>query len=203
MINININFPEINNLLKTITSNSTTGASLNQSNQSKKSKKSLDKSIYHNQNAFSISNSKLNALSIEIMSKSIQIQSNRQEILNILIYERFILRRLLSHYENMLKEILKSEEMNLNNIKFKNLYLIDVSNERIVFDYMKSKGVFKAKEYFRNEKVWQEILYHSGFLMKNYLQEYGFTYFNIDDNHKVSDYTFIDLSILYMIVRQT
>lgn len=200
MINININFPEINSLLKSITSNSATGASLNQSNQSKKSKKSIDKSIYHNQNAFSVSNSKLNALSIEIMNKSIQIQSNRQEILNIMIYERFILKRLLSHFEKMLKEILKSEEMNLNNIKFKNLYLIDVSNERIIFDYMKSKGVFKSREYFRNEKVWQEILYHSGFLMKNYLQEYGFTYVNIDDNYKVSHYTLIHLSFIYMIV---
>ena len=53
----------------------------------------------------------------------------------------------------MYRIITTNEEMNLNYIKFKNLYIIDLSNDHIMFDLCEGRGD-KSRHHYRNEKVW-------------------------------------------------
>lgn len=84
--------------------------------------------------------------------------------------------------------------MYLSNIKFKNMYIVDLYTKQVIFDMM-SLRVFlifiqkneKFKKYYKNEKLWQEIMYHSDLLMNCYGNEIGsITYDPIDLNLRVN-----------------
>ena len=92
------------------------------------------------------------------------------------------------HFEKIMRLILKKEEMYLSNIKFKNLYIIDLDNEDILFNMQDMNGNKKYNHIHKNEALWQELLFHSKKLRHNYLQNHNYKF---DSNMDLSYYVTI------------
>lgn len=116
--------------------------------------------------------SKLNELLYDVM----QAECWRSEILQLRVIEKFFMRNLVNHYFKVTEYLIQNEEMNLSNIKFKNLYIIELHTEEIIFDLNRTRGITKSKRFNKNEKVWQEILYHAQGMKSSYIQENGINY---------------------------
>lgn len=113
-------------------------------------------------------------------SKESLVDFNKQDTLYLRIFENFFFKPLCLHFNNMFEHISKNEEMYLNYIKFKNLYILDLSSENIIFDLQKSRKNSKSRKYYKNHNVWREIIYHSQIMRENYVQEFG-------NKHSMSD----------------
>lgn len=163
MCNYNLNFDEMNNFVR------------NYANKTLSTKKQKI-----------LTNDELNTISREILRND-SILFSKHDFLNIQLFANLFVGPLTFHIEKVMEEILKSEEMNLNYIKFKNLYVIDLSTENIIFDYLEAKKVAKTKKYYKQEKIWQEILYHSQGMKSSYIQEYGNNFNLVDDTFRVSN----------------
>jgi hypothetical protein len=50
------------------------------------------------------------------------------------VYELYFVKHITTHFERIFKYVNKKEEIYLSNIKFKNMYVIDLSNNEIIFD---------------------------------------------------------------------
>ena len=79
------------------------------------------------------------------------------------------------------------------------MYVVEILTGEILFDLMalrvnyfffnqKSK---KNKKYYQNEKLWQEILYHSACLMNSYTNEIGYQFEGQELSYKVLVYLII------------
>jgi len=62
------------------------------------------------------------------------VSSKNSEYLQLKIYEYFFIQPISSHFENIFKLLIKKEEISLSYIKFKNMYVVDLSNQDILFD---------------------------------------------------------------------
>lgn len=129
-----------------------------------------------------LSASKLNVLVSEVLAA----ESGRSEVLQLRVIEKFFIRSLSNHFFKVTEYLIQNEEMNLNNIKFKNLYIIDLQSEDIIFDLNRTRGVVKSKKFYKNEKIWQEVLYHSQGMKSAYIQENGVNYDATDSIFRVS-----------------
>lgn len=102
-----------------------------------------------------------------------EIDFTKREFFQLKIYETYFVKHLTNHFTRIFKFIMKKEEIYLSNIKFKNMYVIDMTTEERLFDMLGTRGSKKNNKIYRNKKLWEEILYHSKTLMNNYKQEYG------------------------------
>jgi hypothetical protein len=196
MCNYNIKFDDLNNFIKNYIQKSV-AINHQSSNQigSVNTNLSIPSSTKNKIDSQRIiENKDLNVLSNEIM-KNDNLVFAKNDILNIQLFEIFFLKPLINHFESIFTEILKSEEMNLTYAKFKNLYLIDLSNENIIFDYLQAKNIKKAKKYYKNEKIWQEILYHSQGMKSAYIQEHGNNFNLSEDVYRVRLFIYEYLSL--------
>jgi hypothetical protein len=66
------------------------------------------------------------------------------------------------HFSKVFNEIFKKEDLNLKQTKFKNLYLLDVSNLSIILDMNKLQGV-------KNQKKIKNIINLKSYLKKLYI----------------------------------
>jgi hypothetical protein len=71
------------------------------------------------------------------------MEGNNFEFLLFKIFEvisvdnkKYLSKSLTFHFERCSKHILKKEEMYLSSIKFKNMYIIDLHTQEIIFDMM-------------------------------------------------------------------
>lgn len=74
---------------------------------------------------------------------------------------------LINNFSKIFNIIMKKQELNLVNIKYKTFYLIDLSSNSILFNL----NAFHNKKHIQIEKndgIWKEILYHSHNLMMEY-----------------------------------
>lgn len=74
---------------------------------------------------------------------------------------------LINNFSEIFNIIMKKQELNLVNIKYKTFYFIDLSSNSILFNL----NVFHNKKNIqieKNEGIWKEILYHSHNLMMEY-----------------------------------
>jgi hypothetical protein len=62
------------------------------------------------------------------------ISSKNSEYLQLKIYETFFIQPISTHFENVFKLLIKKEEISLSYIKFKNMYVVDLSNQDVLFD---------------------------------------------------------------------
>jgi len=166
MCNYNLNFDEMNNFVR------------NYANKTLSSKKQK-----------TLNNDELNSISREILRND-SIVFSKHDFANIQLFSNLFIGPLTAHIEKVMTELMRSEEMNLNYIKFKNLYVIDLSTENIIFDYLEAKNVTKTRKYYKQEKIWQEILYHSQGMKSSYIQENGNNFNLFDDSFRVSNIYF-------------
>ena len=111
--------------------------------------------------------------------KSNALQQELNDILEILIFEYYFLKSLILHFSKVFNEIFKKEDMNLKQTKFKNLYLLDANNLSVILDMCKIQGAKnskKNKKFYKIEKLFEEITYHSKNLYNQYIRENDMKY---------------------------
>lgn len=94
------------------------------------------------------------------------------DLFEFMIYEIFFLRFIGLHFKKIFNYLFKPEEMLLSYIKFKNMYLVDVSTGRILIDWLKLKKSKKNIKYYNNEKLWFELMHHSKSMMESYINDH-------------------------------
>ena len=87
--------------------------------------------------------------------------------------------QIIIHFEQVLKELTKREEIDLTYTKFENLYLIDISSEQILFDLCEFQNIQTIK-YYKNDNLFKEILFHSHQLYDGYTNKYSMRFTKID-----------------------
>ena len=111
--------------------------------------------------------------------------SNKEinDILELLIFEYYFLKIIIIHFTKVFHEIFKKEYLNLNQTRFKNLYILDLGTSSIILDMLKiqgNKGDNHNKKYINNKHLFDEILYHSKNLFNSYINENGMKYVTTD-----------------------
>jgi hypothetical protein len=109
-----------------------------------------------------------------------EIDFSRSEFFQLKIYELYFVKHITNHFDRVFKFLVNKEEMYLSYIKFKNMYVVDLSTGEILFDILSIRNSNKNKKIYKNEKLWQEILHHSKNLMENYKSENGNQFDNKD-----------------------
>ena len=71
----------------------------------------------------------------EINSKKI-LDFSKIEFIQIKLFEVYFIRVLTNHFDKVAKLIIKKEEMYLSTIKFKNMYVLEILTNEILFDLM-------------------------------------------------------------------
>lgn len=94
------------------------------------------------------------------------------DLFEFMIYEMFFLRFIGLHFKKIFDYLFKPEEMFLSYIKFKNMYLVDVSTGTILIDWLKLKKSKKNIKYYNNEKLWFELMHHSKSMMDSYISDH-------------------------------
>ncbi len=62
------------------------------------------------------------------------ISSKNSEYLQLKIYEKFFIFPISTHFENIFKVLIRKEEISLSYIKFRNMYMVDLFSQEILFD---------------------------------------------------------------------
>lgn len=126
------------------------------------------------------------------------------DLFEFLIFEQYFLKYLCIHFKNLCDEIFKPEDMNLSYIKFKNMYVIDVQTEIILFDWVKLNNTKKMTKLYNNNKLWRELMYHSKQMMELYINDHRNFFSNTDSTFRVyiSLYNPFPYSLLNLNVHQ-
>ena len=64
-----------------------------------------------------------------------------------------------------------------------NLYIIDISTDKILFDFDKMQNINNIK-YYNNKNIYEEILYHSHQLHQAYIEKYSMKFVKGDSSHR-------------------
>ena len=59
---------------------------------------------------------------------------SRSEFFQLKIYELYFVKHITNHFDRVFKFLVNKEEMYLSYIKFKNMYVVDLSSGEILFD---------------------------------------------------------------------
>jgi hypothetical protein len=122
----------------------------------------------------------------ELNENDFMIDYSKTEFFQLKIYELYFSKNITTHFERIFKFLIKKEEMYLSYIKFKNMYVIDLSSDHIIFDMLALRKSEKNQKLYKNEKIWQEILHHSKNLMEVYMKDNGRFYENKDALYRVN-----------------
>lgn len=109
------------------------------------------------------------------------------DILEVLIFENYFLKSLIIHFLKVFNEIFKKEDVNLKQIKLRNVYLLDVNSGKIILDMIKMQGGKsnkKNRKYYKYQKLLEEILYHSKNMCNSYIREYEMKFTTEQENFR-------------------
>ena len=90
------------------------------------------------------------------------------------IYETIFLSPIKNHYSLSIKEVFRRYTLYINNISYKNFYLIDLCSDEVIlslesiFDQNKN-GYVETK--IPDKLIWKDILYHSHILKNDYIKK--------------------------------
>ena len=112
--------------------------------------------------------------------------SNENDILEILIFEYYFLKSLILHFSKVFNEMFKKEDLNLKTTKFRNLYILDINTTSVILDMYKLQKRKKNKKFFKLKNLFDEIIYHSKHMYKEYIKENEMRY-----NSTGSDFRFV------------
>ena len=97
---------------------------------------------------------------------------DNNDLLEMLIFQQYFLNLLFSHFTNVYNIIFKRETMNLGGTKLKNLYIIDASNNSILFDLRQTQNRKSNYKYYKKDLLRKEILFQANKLYQYYLNSY-------------------------------
>ena len=113
----------------------------------------------------------------------------KDNILEILIFEYYFLKPIILHFSKVFNEMFKKEDLNLKSTKLKNLYILDINSSSVILDMSKIQGEKnnkKNKKYYILKTLFEEIIYHSKHLYNDYIKENEMKY-----NSVGSDFRFV------------
>ena len=112
-------------------------------------------------------------LFINYIEGDVNILSNLDNNIHINIFKEFLFSPFHQYYLLLIKQIYQKKRFKLKNISYKNLYLIELNSNQIIFSY---------DSLVNNINLWNEILYHCHTLENNYMNQYSLN-FN-EDNYE-------------------
>jgi len=91
-----------------------------------------------------------------------------------IIYETLLLSPIKSHFSLAIKQVFRRYTLYINNINFKNYYLVDLCSDEIVLSLenlyeQNLNGDIEMK--IPNKKIWDEVLFHAHKLKQDYLKK--------------------------------
>lgn len=94
-------------------------------------------------------------------------------ISKLLLFEHYFLKIIIVHFSKVFNEMFKKEFLNLNQTRFKNLYILDIETSSLILDMRKIQGdkEDRQRKYINNKKLLEEIIYHSKHMYNTYLEE--------------------------------
>ena len=96
-----------------------------------------------------------------------------------IIYETFLLSPIKSHFSLAIREIFRRYTLYINNIGYKNYYLVDLTSNEIIlsleslYDHNTEDEVEMK---IPNKIIWDEVLYHSHILKRDYIKKNNSTF---------------------------
>lgn len=133
-------------------------------------------------NAIGIKRENINSNFYNILLKG---EFTFSDYVELKIFEKYFLKYLLIHFSKNLNSISSKEELFLTNIKLKNVFYVDLQEEKIIFDYkkMNSNNNKISLKFYQNKHLWSHLM----FLLKNLEIEYNK---EINNSEKRKDYQF-------------
>ncbi len=83
-----------------------------------------------------ISNFTDNEINSEINGNNSNFEFTKNDIFQLKIFETYFIKHITLHFDRVFKVLIKNEEMYLSYIKFKNMYMIDLSSNTLIFDLL-------------------------------------------------------------------
>ena len=115
---------------------------------------------------------------------------NEQENINFInainpkLYDTFLSIPIQLHFSRIIKKIFKRQTLYIKDIYYKNYYLIDINNEKIVLslETLNDKNNGKDPEFkTSNQKaIWKELMLHCHNLKNDYIRKNNMTFNGID-----------------------
>ena len=117
----------------------------------------------------------INLKSFYEKNKSKLTNNDINNILELLIFENYFLKIIISHFSKVFNEMFKKEYLNLNQTLFKNLYILDLATSSIILDMCKiqeiNKNIINDQDFIINNKLYEEILFLGKHLYNKYKSE--------------------------------
>ena len=115
---------------------------------------------------------------------------NEQENINFInainpkLYDTFLSIPIQMHFSRVIKKIFKRQTLYIKDIYYKNYYLIDIENEKIILslETLNDKNNGKDPEFkTSNQKaIWKELMLHCHNLKNDYIKKNNMTFNGID-----------------------
>ena len=100
-------------------------------------------------------------------------EENNYRISKLLLFEHYFLKIIIVHFYKVFNEMFKKEFLNLNQTRFKNLYILDIETSSLILDMRKIQGdkENRQKKYIKSKKLLEEIIYQSKHMYNTYIKE--------------------------------
>lgn len=75
------------------------------------------------------------------------LEFTKNDIFQLKIYETYFVKHISLHFDRVFKILIKNEEMYLSSIKFKNMYIIELSSNTLIFDLLACRVIYLLKKF--------------------------------------------------------
>jgi hypothetical protein len=110
---------------------------------------------------------------LEANSRLHNFEHYKNELIHFKIFELFFIKYIIRHFNSIFDFIVKKEQVYVTDFKFKNIYAVELETNQIIFDLSSIRNSKRNQKLFKNEKLWQELMYHSQLLRTTYNSENG------------------------------
>ena len=93
-----------------------------------------------------------------------------------IIYETLLLSPIINHFSLSIQQVFRRYTLYINNIRFKNYYLVDLDSNEIILSLETLYSQYKNKAVemkIPNKIIWDEILFHAHILKRDYIKKYN------------------------------
>ena len=113
---------------------------------------------------------------LNFIQKNIDISQTNEidKILYSKIYESFMLLPVIRYFYLLSENIFNKHTIFLDKMIYKNFHLVNLDeNNTKIFSFNNLHNLIKVRKRYKNKILWNEILFHSNNLKKNYLSKLG------------------------------
>ena len=93
-----------------------------------------------------------------------------------IIYETLLLSPIINHFSLSIQQVFRRYTLYINNIRYKNYYLVDLDSNEIILSLETLYSQYKNKAVemkIPNKIIWNEILFHAHILKRDYIKKYN------------------------------